>query len=258
MATLVNFNDNNKLLLIKQSDFFVDLASKDWIATANRAVKERGAFYVALSGGNTPLQIYRNIVENKDKLIDPSKFFLFWGDERQAPVTSAANNYSQAMSILYELAVPSTQVFRMDTQDPNGAEEYQKLIESVVPESSFDMIMLGLGEDGHTLSLFPYTAALEEENRLVVFNDVPQLATNRMTLTLPCVHRSRHIVVYVQGVNKKQIVKAIFFSEGREEKIYPIERIGGTKTPLFWILSPDTYDLKDFDSISSIYKMEVL
>ncbi|WP_100934871.1 6-phosphogluconolactonase [Candidatus Chlamydia corallus] len=258
MATLINFNDTNKLLLTKQPSLFIDLASKDWIASANRAIKQRGAFYVALSGGTTPLEIYKNIVINKDKLTDPNKIFLFWGDERSIPITSSESNYGQAMSILRDLNIPEEQIFRMETETPNGAKKYEGLIENRVPESSFDMIMLGVGEDGHTLSLFSNTPALEEENRLVVFNSIPKLETERMTLTLPCIHKGKHVVVYVQGENKKPILKSILFSEGREEKLYPIERIGRNRSPLFWIISPESYDIADFDNISSIYKMDVL
>ncbi|SPN73388.1 6-phosphogluconolactonase,glucosamine-6-phosphatedeaminase,6-phosphogluconolactonase,Glucosamine-6-phosphateisomerases/6-phosphogluconolactonase [Chlamydia serpentis] len=259
MATLINFNDTNKLLLTKQPALFIELASKDWIASANRAIKQRGAFYVALSGGNTPLNIYKDIVINKDKLTDTNKIFLFWGDERSVPTTSFESNYGQAMSILYDLNIPDEQIFRMETETSEGAKKYEELIKNKVPESSFDMIMLGLGEDGHTLSLFPDTQALENEDDLVVFNDVPQLeATIRMTLTLPCVHKSKHVVVYVQGENKKPIVKNILFSQERKGKPYPIERIGRNRSPLFWILSPECYDTTDFDTISSVYKMDIL
>lgn len=258
MATLINFNDTNKLLLTKQPSLFIDLASKDWIASANQAIKQRGAFYVALSGGKTPLEIYKDIVINKDKLIDPSKIFLFWGDERLAPITSSESNYGQAMSILRDLNIPDEQIFRMETENPDGAKKYQELIENKIPDASFDMIMLGLGEDGHTLSLFSNTSALEEENDLVVFNSVPHLETERMTLTFPCVRKGKHVVVYVQGENKKPILKSVFFSEGREEKLYPIERVGRDRSPLFWIISPESYDIADFDNISSIYKMDIL
>ncbi|SYX09021.1 6-phosphogluconolactonase,glucosamine-6-phosphatedeaminase,6-phosphogluconolactonase,Glucosamine-6-phosphateisomerases/6-phosphogluconolactonase [Chlamydia poikilotherma] len=258
MATLVNFNDTNKLLLIKKPELFIDLASKDWIASANKSIKQRGAFYVALSGGRTPLEIFKEIVKNKEKISDPTKIFLFWGDERSVPHTSYESNYGEAMSILRDLYIPEEQIFRMETEDPDGARKYQDLIESIIPEASFDMIMLGLGEDGHTLSLFPNTQALKEHERLVVFNKVPQLETERMTLTLPVVDKAKHIVVYVQGENKKTIVSSIFFPKDKQSQPYPIELIGQAKTPLFWILSVDAYDSKDFDSISSLYKLDVI
>ncbi|WP_201456939.1 6-phosphogluconolactonase [Chlamydia sp. 17-3921] len=258
MATLVNLNENYKILLAKKEALFVDLACKDWIASANKSIKSRGAFYVALSGGSTPQAIYREIVQNKKKLLDTRKIFLFWGDERNVSTISAESNYGQAMSILRELNIPEEQIFRMKVESPDGARQYQSTIESVVPECRFDMIMFGIGEDGHTLSLFPNTSALEEKKRLVVFNEVHQLETTRMTLTFPCVQQGRHLVVYVSGANKKDIVKTLLFSKDKESENFPIERIGTPRTPLFWILSPDTFDLHDFDSIPSIYKLDVL
>ncbi|ADZ18237.1 MULTISPECIES: 6-phosphogluconolactonase [Chlamydia] len=258
MATLVNFNDTNKLLLTKKTELFIDLASKDWIASANKSIKQRGAFYVALSGGRTPLEIFKSIVINKEKLSDPTKIFLFWGDERNVPYTSSESNYGQAMSILQDLRIPEEQIFRMEIENPEGAEKYQDIIERTVPDTSFDMIMLGIGQDGHTLSLFPNTEALKEKERLVVFQRVPQLDTERMTFTLPLAYRAKHIVVYVQGENKKDIVRSIFFPSDKQREAYPIELIGQEKTPLFWILAPDTYDSKDFDSISSFHKLDIL
>lgn len=162
------------------------------------------------------------------------------------------------MSILQDLRIPEEQIFRMEIENPEGAEKYQDIIERTVPDTSFDMIMLGIGQDGHTLSLFPNTEALKEKERLIVFQRVPQLDTERMTFTLPLAYRAKHIVVYVQGENKKDIVRSIFFPSDKQREAYPIELIGQEKTPLFWILAPDTYDSKDFDSISSFHKLDIL
>lgn len=257
MATLVNFNNHHKILLTKKEDLFLDLACKDWIASANKAIKSQGAFYVALSGGKTPLTIYKEIVKNKEDLLDPNKIFLFWGDERDEPVTSSESNYGQAMSVLQDLRIPEEHIFRMEVENPEGAKIYQSSIESIVPECSFDMVMLGVGQDGHTLSLFPNTEALKEQERFVVFNTIPQLDSKRMTLTFPCVRKSKHSVVYVSGENKKEIIRRILFPENRTE-LFPIESIGTEKAPLFWILSPDAFDMRDFESIPSMHKLDIL
>lgn len=256
MATLVNFNKKNKLLLIKQAELFIDLASKDWIATANKSIQQRGAFFVALSGGNTPLAIFREIVKNKDKLLDLSKIFLFWGDERTVPITSSESNYGQAMSILAELHLPEEHIFRMQVEEAHGDEMYQQTIETVVPDASFDMVMLGMGEDGHTLSLFPDTEGIHEQERLVMFNDVPQLQARRMTITLPLVHRAKHVVAYVQGENKREVIKNLFSNV--QSPSYPIASVGTAHAPLFWILAPDAYRQEDFSAVPSLQKLEII
>ncbi|EPP35295.1 6-phosphogluconolactonase [Chlamydia ibidis] len=258
MATLINFNSSNKLLLTKSSDLFFDVAVKDWIATANKAIRDHDGFYVALSGGSTPLEIFRRIVARQDTIIDAKKIFLFWGDERSVPVTSTDSNYGLAMAILKDLQIPEENIFRMKTEIPFGATDYQDTIKNVVPDASFDMIMLGVGEDGHTLSLFPNTPALKEEISWVVMNPVLQLGVERMTLTLPIVARSKHRVVYLKGENKREIVKALFLALDKTRELYPIELLGTQASPLFWILAPDTYNSEDFDKIPSIHKLDVI
>lgn len=173
------------------------------------------------------------------------------------PVTSSESNYGQAMSVLQDLRIPEEHIFRMEVENPEGAKIYQSSIESIVPECSFDMVMLGVGQDGHTLSLFPNTEALKEQERFVVFNYIPQLDSKRITLTFPCVRKSKHSVVYVSGENKKEIIRRILFPENRTE-LFPIESIGTEKAPLFWILSPDAFDMRDFESIPSMHKLDIL
>lgn len=258
MATLINFNHTHRLLLTKNKEFFIDFACQDWIATANKAIRYHGAFFIALSGGSTPLAIFKRLVENKSKILDPFRIFLFWGDERDVPPTSKESNYGQAMSLLRDLNIPEGQVFRMQVEDPEGAQKYQEIIENLVPRASFDMIMLGVGADGHTLSLFPHTQAIQEDTRLVVFNDIPQLNTRRMTLTFRTVRNAKHIVVYIQGENKRDIVKSLFSQTQQRSFRYPIEMIDEEKASLFWILSPDAYELSDFDTISSSCKLDII
>ncbi len=199
MATLISLNDANRMLIAESQEDFLQIACYDWISTANKAIQKRGAFYVALSGGKTPLQIFQEIVKKRAAISDCSKIFVFWGDERASEDTEAGSNYLKAMDILKWLRIPDTQIFRMDTANPKGDEIYENLIREHLPDTIFDMVMLGVGEDGHTLSLFPGTAALEEKDRLVVFNEVPQLQTRRMTLTFPIVRQARHLVAYIQG-----------------------------------------------------------
>lgn len=244
IPTLIH-RGTHDLLLTKTFDQFVQFSYRDWIATANQSIKKHNAFYVALSGGSTPLKIFEELVKHRDQLVDPSKIFLFWGDERCVPPSSPESNYGQAMQILNALAIPESNIFRMQAELENGADQYQQQILARVPHGSFDMIMLGMGADGHTLSLFPQTQALSETHLLVVKNHVPQSNSDRITFTLPLVKRAQRCVVYIQGKNKQHVLEEIFSSTSRDN-CYPIEQVHQVLPYLLWVLAPDTYEANSF------------
>ncbi|WP_083588470.1 6-phosphogluconolactonase [Chlamydia trachomatis] len=255
MATLISLNDANRMLIADSQEEFLQIACYDWISTANKAIHKRGAFYVALSGGKTPLQIFQEIVKKRAAISDCSKIVVFWGDERANEDVEAGSNYLKAMDILKGLCIPEDQIFRMDTADPKGDEAYEALIQKYVPDAIFDMVMLGVGEDGHTLSLFPETHALEEKERFVVFNEVPQLHTRRMTLTFPIVRQARHLVAYVQGENKQDLFHKLVHPLGRDT--FPIERVGTPLNPVQWVLSSDSCRKTDLADIPADCKLEM-
>lgn len=245
MESFIDFNIHNRVFLGKTFEHFIDFACQDWIQTANKNIIEKGVFYVALSGGKTPLKIFEKLIERQSELIDSSKIFLFWGDERCVPPTSSESNYGQAMQILNKLAIPQEHIFRIETEYADCDKKYEKTILSIVPDASFDMIMLGMGADGHTLSLFSLTPGLLNTKQLVIKNPVPQLNTTRITFTSLMLDKAKRSVVYVQGNNKKTILQEIFFIKNRS-KFYPIEKATSKCCPLFWILSSDVYDQQDF------------
>lgn len=247
MATLLEYDKANTLILTDSTDEFLQYSVDDWIACANKNIQNKGAFFVALSGGKTPLDLFVQLVERKHELIDPEKIYLFWGDERFVPLSSSENNCGQAMRILKDLGVNKDHVFRMATETPQGAWHYENLLKMIVPNANLDMLMLGMGADGHTLSLFPGTQALQEKERLVVINHVPQLETERMTLTFPAVHKSSHRVVYVRGQDKQNTVHQIFFSNEVHDR-FPIQEVGDSQHPLLWILSPEAYSTSDLET----------
>ncbi|WP_213357690.1 6-phosphogluconolactonase [Chlamydiifrater phoenicopteri] len=255
MSIMVNLNHGNRWLLTSSDQEFLSFAVRDWISCANKSIESKGSFFVALSGGSTPLAIFSELVKKKSLIADISKIFFFWGDERCVPPETAESNYGNAMAILRELGAPEDHFFRMKVENPEGDVDYEKLLTERVPESSFDFIMLGVGDDGHTASLFPKTKALDVKDRLVVFNDVPQHQSKRMTLTFPCLQRGKHNVFYVKGDAKKAVVKSILETSilSNEEALlrekFPAELVGTENNPAFWFLAPDTYDLADYERI---------
>lgn len=226
-----SFDDRRDLAIGQSQEETISFAVQHWTLLAKEAIQKRGRFTVALSGGSTPNAIYRLLAE-KPQSLDWSKVHLFWSDERAAPPTHPDSNYHSAMqSGLARLPIPSNHIFRMQAEKmplETAAADYEALIKKILP---FDLVMLGVGEDGHTASLFPNTAALAIEDRLVAANWVPQKKSWRMTFTYPCIHNSRHIVIYALGASKEAIVPEVLSTLS-----YPASRIGESGRKALWIL----------------------
>jgi 6-phosphogluconolactonase len=209
-----------------------------FLSIGNQAIEDHGFFSVALSGGATPRAIYQGLSNeaNRDKL-DWTKVFVFWSDERSVPPTDPESNYRMAMeSGLQDLLVPEN-VFRMKTEGvlQDEAVAYENMILKTIPSASFDLIMLGIGEDGHTASLFPETEGLESKGRLVISNYIPQRNTWRMTFTFDCINRAQNIVIYALGKNKRNIVNQVLYGPYLP-RIYPIQEVGTASNNALWIM----------------------
>src|SRR5580692_1910405 len=165
-------------------------AAEQVIDTANRSVAERGRFTIALSGGSTPKSLYTLIAANASATLPWDRMFFFFGDERHVPPDDPDSNYRMVKeSLLSTAAIPPANVFRVPAENPDAdaaAEMYEQTLRNFFALAPgefprFDLILLGIGPDGHTASLFPETAALQEKARLVVANWVEKLNTSRIT-----------------------------------------------------------------------------
>ena len=182
-------------------------------AKAQEAVASSGAFSFALSGGETPLPLYRRLVSFD---FPWSKTDFFWGDERCVNPQDERSNYANAMnSFLREVSVSEERIHRIKAElEPHEAAlDYEKELlsfkEKTKRKKLFDLVLLGMGEDGHTASLFPQSKALEEKERLAVAVEAPaspQLAVPRITLTYPALMDSEMILVMIKGKKKKDLL----------------------------------------------------
>jgi len=197
-----------KELAVKAADLFAGVAQE--------SIRQRGRFTAALSGGNTPRIVNQEISARLADQLDWSRIFIFFGDERPVPPDHPESNYRMAReSLLEKVPIPSENVHRIPSEkDPQeAAKEYEADLRAVFPAPMdfpvFDLIFLGMGEDGHTASLFPNSPALQEEERWVVKNRVERLETDRITLTLPVINRARNVIFLVAGASKAPALKQV-------------------------------------------------
>ncbi len=215
----------------------IDFAVEHWVHSAQRAIQQRGRFAVALSGGSTPKAIYEQLGTEK---LDGSKIWLFWSDERAVPPDHPDSNYRMAMeSGLKNLSIPPNQIFRMTAEKEieKNSLDYEEKIHRLLGKHLFDLVMLGVGEDGHTASLFPNTPALESPDRLAVPNWIGEKKSGRMTLTFSCINQSFHSVVYATGPSKHLIVPKVLNAPIISP--FPASRIGTPLNKSLWILDRD-------------------
>lgn len=187
-----------------------------------KSIKEKDRCTFVLSGGSTPKSLYEMFASEKYReIIEWSKVYLFWGDERCVSPDHPDSNYRMAREALIDhIDIPSDNVFRIPAEQEPGdaAREYEETIKKIVGGSMqfpvFDIILLGIGEDGHTASLFPGTGALKEKQRWVTEVYVPRLDTYRITLTLPVINSGRNVIFLVAGEAKADVVRKIINIKG--------------------------------------------
>lgn len=208
-----------------------EAAAKRFLDSAKRAVDKADRFIVVLAGGSTPRRLYQMLAAPPyDKRVPWSKTYFAFGDERCVPPDHEDSNYRMAHeTLLGPLEIPEHHVLRMKgEQDPaTAARRYEVRLGDLFlfrPKRKFDLVLLGIGPDGHTASLFPGTAALEETERWVVANEVPQLGVPRLTLTLPALNASRRVIFMATGEEKARVLAEAFGGVEHAEP-HPCERV---------------------------------
>jgi 6-phosphogluconolactonase len=217
-------------------------AAADFVNCATRAIRQQGRFAVALSGGNTPRAVYSLLAEKYADSVSWSKVFVFFGDERHVPPDDNDSNFRMASeSLLSRVPIPAENVHRIQAEldARTAADQYEVTLRQFFSVQKgqfprFDLIMLGMGEDGHTASLFPGTAALNENTRLVVANHVEKLQTDRITSTFPVLNAAAEVLVIISGENKAAVLRDIIHSP--ENMLYPIQRVDPKDGRLSWLV----------------------
>ncbi|MCB1135099.1 MAG: 6-phosphogluconolactonase [Chlamydiia bacterium] len=194
---------------------------------------------MALSGGSTPKAIFEGLASPEYALrVDWQHVWLFWGDERSVPPQHADSNFGMAMHAgMGRLPIPPQHIFRMHAEShiEANAAAYEALLKAELPDGRFDLVMLGMGNDGHTASLFPGTEALKVFDRWVVANPVPLLGTDRMTLTYSCINAARNIAIYVIGESKAEMLDRVL-EDPYSPDLLPSQAVGTEGSKALWIL----------------------
>jgi 6-phosphogluconolactonase len=229
------------------------------VEIARAAVAHSGLFAFALAGGTTPESFYRLLAQSPWKERFPwDDTVFFWSDERAVPPEDPQSNYRMATSAMLQTApVPPTHVIRMRGEEPDlekAAADYEAEIVAVLGDRQhkFDLILLGMGEDGHTASLFPGSPALAEGKKLVAANHTEQSGT-RLTFTFPLINRARNVFLLVTGERKAPIVKQVFSGRGN----FPVDKVRPGDGQLTWWLdraAASSLSKKEIDDYIERYK----
>lgn len=221
-------------------------AAEEFVTQANDAVNTRGVFHVALSGGSTPKGMFALLATDETLRAQApwDKIQFWWGDERYVPPTHADSNYRTAdEALLSRVPIPTQNIHRVFTEQPDiqqAALEYENELRAVFDVAApafprFDLIFLGMGDEGHTASLFPGTKALNEMNRLIVPNWIGKLYTWRLTFTAPFINSARCVVFLIAGNEKALALKGVL--EGPHEPAQlPAQLIQPSDGRLVWLL----------------------
>ena len=228
-------------VLATATDLF-HAAAEEFIAAARSAIGAHGRFTVALSGGSTPKALYSLLAANYFNFAW-NRVFLFFGDERHVPPTDPESNYRMVNeSLLTKISIPSENVFRVPAENPDAvaaAADYEAQLRrffALKPADfpRFDCILLGIGPDGHTASLFPESPALDEQSRLVVANWVAKFNTHRITFTFPVLNHAAAVIFLASGADKADMLRHVL-----EDKItppLPSQRVQPSDGRLLWML----------------------
>jgi 6-phosphogluconolactonase len=224
---------------VVQTKNFVADAANFIVDLAHKALAERNEFRVALSGGNTPRPVYSEIARiGRDLPWD--RVLITFGDERCVPPDDEQSNFRMARETLFVPAtIPEKSILRMrgEIEPQIAAQEYQDDVDLLATQRGeqiyrHDLILLGLGPDGHTASLFPETAALNETTRRVVANFVPKMSAWRLTFTFPLINHARHVCFLVNASKNPELIDQVIKNDPK----FPASRVNPTAGSLIWIL----------------------
>ena len=226
-------------LIWQDAESLSTAAAYYFVERCNKSIAEKGQFSVSLSGGSTPKRLYQLLaMPTFARNIDWKKVLLFWGDERFVPHTHEDSNYKMVKEALLDhIKIPKKNIFAMPVKG-NAADcavQYEQKIESALGKKmQIDLTLLGMGDDGHTSSLFPGTDVLNERKRFIKEVWVESKQTFRLSSTYQLINNSREAMFLVAGAAKAPVVKHIFAKNAQQK--FPVQQVDLKKGSAIWML----------------------
>src|SRR6266576_3502022 len=239
---------NQEVRILADANSIAKTAAAEFLQAARESISEKGSFSVALAGGSTPKTLYGLLASDPSlqSKVPWSKIQFLFGDERHVPPDNAESNFRMTNEAMFSKApIVPKQVHRIKAEKPDAAqaaEEYEKELRTSFKLQAgqlprFDLVLLGMGPEGHTASLFPGTKALKEERRLVVSNWVGKLYTDRITLTPPVLNNAAQVIFMVHGEEKAPALKAVLEGPYEPDQL-PAQIIKPQEGKVLWLLDP--------------------
>jgi 6-phosphogluconolactonase len=237
----------NDLRIVADAASLFHAAAQDFAIQVESTLKSSDRFTVALSGGSTPKGLFSLLASNYRERLPWNKMFFFWGDERHVPPDSSESNYRMANeALLSKVPVPSSNIFRVPAENPDVnrvAAAYERTLRDFFHPAAgsfpqFDLILLGMGPDGHCASLFPGTEALQEKSKLVVANWVDKFKTFRITFTAPLINQAKVVEFLVAGADKTAALYEVLEGSGSADQ-FPSKMIHPVNGQLIWLVDKD-------------------
>ena len=246
---MMTVSKNQKIQIAADAEALSRAAADAIVAHIRKTLQNRDMYSLVLSGGSTPIRLYRLLADDSRLRgkIPWGRVHFFWGDERHVPPDHPDSNYQMAFeALLSKIPIPSSNIHRMYGEEPDAAiaaEDYARDIRHFFSIASgefprFNCVLLGLGADGHTASLFPGSAALAEQKHLVAANWVEKFNSFRITLTVPTLNNADLILVLVSGSGKAEALKAVLEGSRAPDR-YPAQRIQPRDGKLLWLLDTE-------------------
>jgi 6-phosphogluconolactonase len=241
-----------EIRIFTQPEIMADSLAEEFYRYVTEQYLTKQRLFIALSGGNTPLLFFNNLSvydQQKKNKIDWSRLIFFWGDERCVPPDDEESNFGNANRVLFSLInIPLENIHRIKGEDDPSVEveRYSKLMQEIVPVKGgipiFDWVFLGVGEDGHTASIFPNQISLLNSERLCEISTHPVTGQKRITMTGAVLNVAKRVTFMATGIEKQNVVKHIINNEAPSKK-YPAAMIKPQYGKVDWFLDSIAADL---------------